>query len=435
MADLDPTDQEAPGQPVVTAPTILTGARLNTSLDPIAGSRICVKPCECPQGFPRACTPNATDEQICLEPNIGESESFTFNGFDWQALDEQHLDECDGDNIVQNVAEVAASGAAYMIGRELDSAPLTGNPSLQEYAIDVAAGLVAHPADAVTMLMHASAKKGQYRSTFIGADHLLPTFLEASLVSQVNGQWRLAGRPIIFSPGISGLGPAGYDPGASGAYLYLVSGSVDYNFDPLSYSAIAAAERLNTQLALARASAIVRFNPLCVHAVAVCMAHESCCAGDAGVMLEAEKNGIGEPSPIVELAAARDAAQAKRAAVGEAMMAAEAKAVSEAKAVAEAKAVSEAKRAEVVTQLSGLPEIEPEPEPRIIEPEADQAPEIIEHDIVGDINPPVDAPIAEVLDWVQSDPDRAADALSAEYNGRNRVTLVAELDRIIIGDD
>ena len=240
MADLEPIDQDPPGQPNVTAPTILTGARRNTALDPYRGSRICVEPCACPEGYPRPCTPNAPEEPICLEDTVDDCQSFTFEGFDWQALDEGDLDECGGcGDIEDRVNEIVASGAAYMLGQEIDSAPLTGNPSLQEWALDIAPGIVAHPADATAMLMHAAARKGQYRSTFVGADHMLPTLLEAGLVTQVNGQWRLAGRPIIFSPGISGLGPLGVDPGPGAAYLYHIGGSVDYNWTPVNFSSMA----------------------------------------------------------------------------------------------------------------------------------------------------------------------------------------------------
>lgn len=43
--------------------------------------------------------------------------------------------------------------------------------------------------------------------------------------------------------------------------------------------------------------------------------------------------------------------------------------------------------------------------------------------------------IAEVLDWVDEDPDRAEHALAAEFQGQNRSTLINQLEAIIDKED
>jgi hypothetical protein len=61
---------------------------------------------------------------------------------------------------------------------------------------------------------------------------------------------------------------------------------------------------------------------------------------------------------------------------------------------------------------AGLPELQPEPAP---EPESNE--------------PPLNT-IAEVLEWVGEDTERAAAAYEAEVNGRNRATLLSALEKL-----
>lgn len=447
MADLEPLDQADPGQPVVTAPTILNGARLNNSLDTYAGSRTCYKPCVCPTAMPRACTPNYDPDADMPGDIEEECESITFDGFDWFAIDSTDLDECGGcGDMIDMLNETVASGAAYIIGREIDSAPLTGNPSLQSEAIDIAPGIVSHPADALAMLIQAAALKGHYRSTFIAPDHLQPALEESGLLRQVNGQWRLSGRPIVFSPGITGLGPAGVDPGPGAAYIYLVGGAIDYNWSPVNWADIGVTGtvedvRKNQVCARAQASGIVRFNPLCIHAIAVCLKHVSCCAGDGEAMERAAVLGAAaspgqtlrneakdaRTSELLEAGAAAIAAReeraeaeaaAKREAEDRARRAAEAEEVQRQADIEEAQRLAEAERAttEAIVDEVLADEL---PEPELFEPE-----------------PVPDGTVAEVLAWVDGDRDRALEAVSLEGSdqGRNRSTLIEALNEIIEGD-
>ncbi len=441
MADRDPIEQADPGQPVVTAPTILNGARRNTALDPYAGSRICVSPCQCPTGWARNCTPNYDPDAEPFD-DVEDCESFDFYGFDWFAVDTDSLDECAGcGDIQQRLAEITAQGAAFMLGRELDSAPLTGNASLQSESIAISTN-PAHPADALTMLLHAAGLKGQYRSTFIGADYLLPTLLEAGLVAQVNGQWRLAGRPIIFSPGISGDGPGGAAADAGTAWLYLVNGSVDYNWQPVNWAdidltGIAEDVRKNQVHAQAITSGIVRFNPLCTHAVPVCLKHESCCdpSGEAQERaVTTESIGATERAAAAEterqaLVAAGTAAL-KRAA--EADAAAE-KARAEAAAVAEKLAAEQAKVAaeKVAAEKAEAARLATEAENAALRAMAGTLDEPAKESADDEAVP--DGTIAEVLEWVDGDKGRAATALDAERSGKERSTLIEQLEDITNG--
>ena len=420
MADLTPLDQADPGQPVVTAPTILNGARRNTTLDPLAGSRMCVSPCQCPQGHVRPCTPNYDADTEHDDSVLEECESFTFDGFDWFAFDEGDIHECGScDNIETRLAEIVAEGAAYMLGQELDSAPLTGNPSLQTESVLVnAGGLPAHPRDAASMLMQASALKGQYRSTFFAADHMLPAL--QPMLSQVNGQWRLLGRPIVFSPGISGDGPAGApaDPGTG--YLYLAKGAADYNLSEPDFTG-ATAERLNREYGRTHMRGIIRFNPACVHAVQVCLKHESCCASGEPLEAPAIAASVGaQAREAARVEAAETLLTAAQAIVDtRARVEAERQRVSAEKAKAEAeRAAAEQAEAEAAARLIELheePEIEPEPEP------------------VESFGSVPDGTINDILQWVNSNRQRALAAVAHEASelGRNRSTLINTLNEII----
>ena len=435
MADLTPLDQADPGQPAVTAPTILNGARLNSSLDVLAGSRMCVSPCQCPQGHIRACTPNYDPDAVIDMAALEDTDSHTFNGIDWFAFDEGDIFECaEADSIETRLAEIVVDGAAFMLGRELDSAPLSGNPSLQTEAIHInQGGVPAHPRDGVSMLMQASALKGQYRSTFFAADHMLPAL--QPMLNLVNGQWRLLGRPIVFSPGISGDGPAGVaaDPGTG--YLYLAKGAADYNISVPSFTG-ATAERLNTQYGKTQVSGIIRFNPSCVHAIRICLKHESCCeVGDNPLAAPNVVDSVGASARTAARAEAQDAlvsagklaveqaaaAEAERANVLAAVAKAEVEAAEQAQAQAEAEAQAEVDRLEAEAAEQAQAEA------------AEQLLELHEADDLPEPDAIPDGPIPDVLAWVAGDRDRAIRAVAREGSeeGRNRSTLIGQLNEII----
>ncbi len=283
MADIaNPPIQPGPGEPTVSAPSILNGARLNPNISLTTGSAVCVRECECPQG--RAIDHCAAPDPAPFTP-LAEAFKYEFRPFAWRAFDSDELDEncAVDDDTLALLDEIVASGAPYMLGQELDSAPLTGGPSLQSEATpapDVTGPV--HPVDAIAQLLRITSKNGQTRNTFIAADHILPALVESGVATQVNGQWRILGRPAIFSPGISGDGPDGRAAAADTSWIYIVKGSVDYNWAPVNWADIGLSgelteEQMNLIYFQAEAHGVVRFNPECAFAIEICIRHESCC--------------------------------------------------------------------------------------------------------------------------------------------------------------
>lgn len=372
--------------------SVLNTMRRNTDLSVSGDTTFFARSCGHVQGWPDPCSPSYDPDAVkCAGPQWSEHTFRKFTFFDLDLAD--CLDpEMSPDATTRSLVE-ADSG--YAIATELQSAPWSGSPSLQSTAVDLtpASGAV-HPKDLWSIGLAAITGAG-----FGSSSVVVPPIALGALDSElryVNGTVRGPGNlSIITGPGLTGVGPddTGNISTPGEATVYFLTSTVEYHLsEAVDYfatngSTTFTAHRLNRTYAETLRHGKVRFNPTCVYAVRVCLRNESCC-GASPVPPAPLNEVVAEPmsAPVVE---------------------------------------------EVVID-------EPVEEVVIDEPVEEVVAEPVELEILAEPMPqdepeltPPDGTVVEVLAWVDGDPLRATAAMLVELDGKNRTTLIDQLNEII----
>ena len=260
--------------------SMVTATRNNTQLDLENSTHFMGRECgQQVQGWADVCTPVTNPDHKCKSACYVPHEFRPWTIFS--------LEECGplGEINLQNAAnQLVEDGTAWALSRELQSAPWTGNPSLQSAAVDLTPPDGAmHAIDGMAMLLQALAIRGQGAGVFHAAMAILPSLTNDSLAQYVNGQVRGPGNlPINPGPGLTGVGPdsTGNIDNDWEGYIYVTTRQVEWNVGPVfAYgpNGEMMTDFTNTRRAEAMRRAAIRFDPGCVFAVRVCLRHETCC--------------------------------------------------------------------------------------------------------------------------------------------------------------
>lgn len=381
-----------PIEPAPTAATtVLSTARLNSQLSLDGATDFRWRSCGHPKGWPHPCSPSYNpDAEKCPGTTYGTTrfDKFTF----YDVVDADCLDP--DINLDQETLDMVLTGSAWAVATELESAPWTGNPSLQSTATLLNPAGALSPSGALSLGLAAVSATALGLGSIIAPLTAIPA-LQPWLTNRNGGMFGPGGIRIITGPGLTGNNLLDTNvPGE--ATIYFLSSPVEYNLSTPELLLDQRGQRnlrhnTSGQEAIRRAK--LRFNPSCVWAVRVCLVDETCCAPTEEPPrpeTDSETKRTTPPSPKVVTGLPGVLKQADRAAT---------------------------KPAETATKTApATQQAEPSTEPK-----ADRS----EH------TDPAQHTIEEIKTIVGGNKSLAAEIRTAEQKNKNRTTLIEHLDQII----
>lgn len=419
----------------IACPSIATNTRRNTRLDTVRGTVFPYRKCNQVQGWLDPCQPDYDpDAHKCTAACWGVANFQPFTIYDLEGT----FCPVPAYDLQEWADEAVIDGTNWALSTELQSAPWSGNPSLQSSAVDLTGSGALHPTDAIAVLMRAMRMTGHGKGVLHVPNETLPAFDD--LLRYNGAVLRGPGNlPVNPGPGLTGIGPdsTGNIDIDGEPYIYITSQQVEWNVSGIEQYGPGSGEmrhnRTNSTWAEALRRGILRFNPSCVFAVRVCIKNISCCDGSGGPAVVIDPPPEPEPAPRLEPVNANEAERISESAA--ALLAQrEAASVKAAKAVeerdAEVAAEAAKREAEAVQRFAEADAVQAA-DAQVAKLQAELEADIVERFADPSDSLPEDVTVAEVLEFVGGDADRAKEAFDAELDGKNRVTLIEALDEIL----